>query len=571
MNYEEATREADDLLRGAITDLKKPIEVPNYKKVDTSAFKKKVEQVDTQAETANLNVGLERENYNDAALREQNAITSEGAAKADAARADQARAQQEADLNKSIADAMGVNPDDLAAIGARIKEERPKAEAMLREVQAAQSVGLDNPLEWITGKLTIDSKIDAYNRQADIVNSLEGTLSDSLTTANAAAMFNGKSIPQITSAQSKARADEAVAQAAKLKAQAEEKLAIQNVTFAQQKLANDLAAAGVTKESTAQDLQQANSEFQAQIARIAAADTHTNRMLRAAELLEKLERTKQLEIVLKNYDRIMGNPEGTTNRYTFEKFSDLQRTNMVAIGAGSGGTDPYQALINLTGSGLRPGANFTSGRLLGNIRDWAAEIGASRDIQQLDEKQKPGMIAKKLAERMELEKQSAYKPGNIFYEASPTEMLLSGAVPKDSELAKVLEPFATQQQNVPTGVVISAIIEKWKNPSEAGAVISDYYKRNILLRNSSQNYKLVGVTPENTYKVPIKVGFLQTSIPFDLTKPEDATKMALFMLNSKQFNSGQVPQGFKDFRDSLRLPGTEWQPTPAQRAPATGE
>lgn len=542
IDVEQANAEIDALLKGAVTSLKQPIEEPNYNKVDTSGLKRKIEKVDTQAEVANLQIGVERDRFNAANAEEQRAILARGQAEADLAIADQEKAKQEADLTLEIANALGVNPSDIAAVGEKLRTERPKAEAMLREIQQRQSTSpIDNPLEWITSRLTMKPMIDGYNRQADIVNSLEQTLSDSLGTAQSAAAFANRTVPAISAAQAAAKAKALVAESQKLAAQADEKLALQNVTFAQQRLANDLAVAGLTKESTAQDLQQANAEFQAAIQKIAFADSHANRQLKAAELLDKLNRTKSMDVLLENYDRIIGNPKGTTNRYTFEKFGEAQRTNMVAIGAGSGGTDPYQALVNLTGSGIRPGPLFTSGRLLGSVRDWAAEIGADPKIQLLDEKQKPLMIGKKLSERIELEKQSAYKPGNIFYELSPKEMILSGNVDKDSQLAKVLEPFATQEGNIPTGVVVAAIENQWKNPAEAGAVLSDYYKKNMLLRNSTQNYRLVGVVPDAGYKVPISVGPFGDRMKLDITQPQDATKMILFMRKNKM-----IGEAFQD-------------------------
>lgn len=535
MEFEEANREMDDLLRGAIVSLKKPIEEPNYNKVDTTPFKKKVEKVDTEAETANLNIGVERDRFNASSERERAAIIAKGQADADAVRADADRAKLESDLASEIARSLGVSPSDIAAVGEKLRTERPKAEALLRDIQAKQSVGLtDNPLEWLGNKLTIDGDIENYNREADIVNSIQGTLDESLNTAAAAATFANKSIPAITTAQASAKAKALTAEAQRLEAVADQKLALQNVSFAQQKLSNELAVAGATKDSTAIDIAQANTEFQVQIQKIAYADSHAKRQMAAAELLDKLQKTKSLDVLLLNYDNIMGNSKGTTTRYTFEKFSEHQRTNIAAIGAGSGGTDPFQSLINLTGSGLRPGPLFTSGRLMGNLQDWSAEISSTPLIQNLDEKQKAGMIAKKLNERIELEKASAYKPGNIFYEASPKEMILSGMVDKNSQLAKVLEPYATQEGNIPSGVVVAAIEKQWKNPSEAGAVLADYYTKNMGLRNSTQNYHLFGLKPDNFYNVPIKVGFpMGTRMELDLTKPADATKMVLFMRQNK--------------------------------------
>lgn len=551
MEYKEAQEQADQLISGAVAELKRPSEIPNYKSVDTSAFKKEVQRVDTSREVAQMTVGAERDRYNDAAQAEKEAIGRSGAADADKIRADADRAKLEASIYTGIINSLGVNPEDIAAVGARLREARPAAEAKLRDIQQAQRVSpLDNPLEWFSNQVTLPSQIKDYNRETDFVTSLEHTLEESITTANNAALLNSKSIPTITAAQAQASASKALSEAAKAQAQADERLAAQNINFAQQKLANDLALANMTKDSTQLDIQQANTEFQAQIHRITVADNHTNRLLRAAELLEKIQDKKQTELLLKNYDKVIGNPAGTTSIFLFNKLPATERENIAAIAVGSGGADPFNSLVNVARA--RPGPLFTSTKLFNWLQGEAETVSKTPEINAIDKQLQPAAISKRLKARVDEEKAQAYKPGNIFYEASPAEMIASGAVDKDSELAKVLAPFAQTGQSVPTGVVVAAITDKWKNPSEAGAVLSDYYKRNVILRNSTVNYRLAGITPDSNYIVPMNLGILGGRISFDLTNPADATKMIL-MVKSQQ----TTKQMLENFRNTIRLPGTE--------------
>lgn len=525
----EAARQADELVSGAIKILKAPIEAPEFEYPDLDPLKAEIETVKKSAKSANEVVSTETERYNTAGGRETAAIEAKGQADADYVKAKTERAQQEADIYKSIADSMHVNAGDIAEVGLRLAKERPVAEQKLRKVQELQSRSfLDDPLDWLTGKIEEPSAVNDYNRQADIVNSLEDTLGKSIELANAGAQFNAKSIPTITAAMGKSEA-ESITQAAHVaSAQADEKLAMQNVTFAQQKLANDLTQANLTKDMTQFEIDKAKMEWTADIKKIELSETHATRMLRAAELLDKLEKTKGLDVILSNYDTIMGNPKGTTTRYTFEKFGDAQRTNIVAIGAGSGGTDPFQALVNLSQSGLRPGPLFSSSKLLSWSQGRAEEIAKLPEIQNLDEKQKPLAISKRMKEDIMREKMNPTKLGSIFFEASPKEMIMSGAIAKDSPAAAMLAPLADQDQPVPTSVIVSMFTKAYDNPSQAGAALSDYYKRNIILRNSTNNYKLLGITPDETYKMTVRGSLFGGGFTLDLTKPADATKLILF-------------------------------------------
>lgn len=528
-DYSEAIRQADELVSGAIGILKAPIEAPELNFPGLDEVRARSDKATATSEATNTQIGVERDEYNKAAASEQAAITAKGQADADYARAKGQRSQMEAEVYKAAVDAMHVNVSDIAEVGKQLARERPIAEAKLRALQESQATNfLDSPIDYLVAKIKEPALANDYNRSADIVNNLEESISKGIEIANAGATLNAKSIPQITAAMSVSEAKSLEAGAAQNRAIAEEKLATQNVSFAQQKLANDITALNVTKEMTAVDIDKMKTEYTAAIKKIELSDTHATRMLRAAELLDKLEKNKGLDLILENYDRIMGNPKGTTNRYTFEKFADAQRTNIVAIGAGSGGTDPFQALVNLSQSGLRPGPAFSSSRLMSWSQNLAENIARSQDIQQLDEKQKPMAISNRMKQAIEQEKLNPTKIDSPFFEASPKEMILSGAIPKESPVAAMLAPYANQDQQVPTGVIIEAFNKNFKNPVEAGGALADYYRRNIILRNSTNNYKLLGITPDENYKMKVRGSMFGGGFIIDLTKPEEATKLILF-------------------------------------------
>jgi hypothetical protein len=527
-----AFKDADEIIKEAIRSITgEQTKAPTFEVTDLKDLISDVGTVRNQRTATNKVIDTETTRVGDAAKLQKEGIAGKAQADQDKARADQDRAQQEANTYKYFADLFGISTDssaEIAQVAGRLRSERPVAEKMLQEVKSLQGVSfLDNPIEWLGNQIELPARTGAYNRQADIVNSLELTLTNSIKTAQDAAVLSSRSIPTITAAQGKATAD-AIANQAKIDAaKADDTLARINVDFAVRKLSNDVAAAGATQAMTAEQIKQRQLTYQDAINKINLADNHTNRLLRAAQLLEKLEDEKELNVILRNYDRIMGHPDGTTSRFTFTKFAEAQRQNIVAIGAGSLGADPYTGMVNWFSSRPGPAASKETSTLMNYVRAEAEKIAVSQKVQMLDEKQKPQAIAAALRENLVNEFKSPNKPGSLFYELEPSKMIASNAIPVDSHLGKVLKPLAdTQTGPIPTNVVVEAIFQGFgKNSTVAGQVISDYYKKNIQLRNDSMNSSLLGV------KLPVEyvVRSTETRQRFDLTKPEEATKYLLQM------------------------------------------
>lgn len=539
VDFDEVNKNVDSLVQDAIELLRKnsggkgaSATRPDYNPVDLSRLRGEVDRSGANRDATNLQIGVERDRMNDAADRKDAAVAAKSQADQDSVKADQERAAQEAKVYADLGDAMGVNVNDIAALADRMRIERPRAEQLLQEVQDMQSVGLlDNPLDWFMNQLQMPAKTEAYNRQADKVNGMQNTLDASLQSAANAASFNTKAIPSITAAQAAAKAG-SIAEAAKIEqAKQQEELARHNVTFAVQRLANDLNVASATNNMTSLEITQAHHEYQAMITGIQFADNNATRMLKAAELLEKLEKTKGLDVMLDNYDRIMGHPKGTTTRYNFERFGQAAQQNIVAIGAGSGGSNPLEAMINF-GNG-RPGALASPASIKVHtwLQDKTADIGANARVQSLDEKQKPLVMNKLLLAEIDSEKDSAYKPGTLFYQLHPAEMLASGQIAADSKLAQVLEPY-TKDPNTPvtSEVIVAAIRKAYPNIAEAAIVLSEYYQKNVTLRNANMNLNLFKIGAPKDYKVPMNVPGYGSMFrgKLNLTDTADAAKYLIF-------------------------------------------
>lgn len=535
-NVEDARAMADDLVRGAITSLRRPITIPKSAGIDMSAAQDALDTAMDTRDEVNDVIDTETTRHGKAAESQKEAIGREGKAKAEGILADADKAKQEAALYDHFAKMFGISIDpnaEIAQVATQVRQLEPVARAKLRRVQEMQSVGfLDNPMDWLVNQIQLPSAIGDYNQEAAIVNSLQEGINSKIKTGQDAANFAHKGLPTITAAQAKAGMDRVTAEADKAKAIVDENLAKTNVTFAMHKLANDITVANATEKMSSLDLQNEHLKYTSLINEINFADKHSERLLRAAALLEKLEATRGLDKILEQYDLTMGHPKNTTTRYTFEKFAEAQRQNIVAIGAGSVGADPFEGMINWYKSKPGPGASADTVRFFDYLQDKAATIAVTPKIQQLDEKQKGAAISKMMRLEIDNDLQNASKMGSLFYEMTPRQMLQSKSIPEDSHLAKVLKPFTEQSGPVPTDMIIEAINLEYQNPNEAGAAISDYYKRNMQLRNSVMNTSLAGITLPKNYKVRnnpsvLSGGLAGQKMSIDLTRPEEATKYIL--------------------------------------------
>jgi hypothetical protein len=546
VDFQSIDAKIDDLVQGAIAQLQDTAKrgggkSADYKNVDMGPMVNEVNAVRSQRTVANLQAAEGQRAMGVATEEEKKALKAKGQAEADQAMAENARAERESAIYNSLATSMGVRPEDVALVAGRISQMRPGVEAKLREVQKLQSVGpLDNPFNWLFNQLQLPSKINDYNAEATAMNSLEASVNDSIQMAQATASFAGKGIPTVTADMARAKAQLAKANADKAAADADEALAKTNVQFANFKLANDVHAATVTQHMTQLQIEQSKAELQAALHNINIADNNATRLLKAAELLEKIEKTKGLDVLLKNYDRVMGHPEGTTTRYNFERFGEPQRQNIVAIGAGSLGptNDPLSSLeifqVSRPGVGIsketRGFVNYLQGIKEGFLTDNRLQTIHGKDEQR-------AFVSAGMKTRVAEDIRKASATDSVFHELSPAVMLAApGAIDPKSVTAQILEPYTKQTGNMPTEMVTAAFIGKFANPVEAGAAIADYYKKNMLIRNTYMNAKLFGIVLPETYHMRRSTSMLTGgtitenyggSVSYDLTDPAEATKYVL--------------------------------------------
>jgi len=532
LDIEEATRQADALLSGAIDQFTKPIVIPDYVPTDTTRATEVLNRAEVTGGEFASTVDESKALNKAATEAEKTAIGKEGEAKAAGEIAKGQRTQQEAEGYQYFQRLFGMDMTPNAAIANAAHEQQRLRETLAQKrdkINKLHATSLfDDPIEYILNAMELPGAISDYNTAVDKINSNQNAIDEGIQSARNAGELNNKGIPTITASMAAANANVAVADAAKQKAQADIKLASTNIDFANKKLSADMALVNATNATTHLEMENERLRYEAMANAIRFADTHAVRLESAAKLLYELADKKALDVLLHQYDRNIGNPEGTTNRQLFNRLPAAERENIAAIGAGSAG-NPYEALKNIKRVG--PNLSPETGRLLTWLSDKESVI--PRD-PLVDPKVNEQRIAKRLREDIDKEMVNPSQ-SKIFFEMSPAKMIASNTVPHGSKLEQILLPYTKVEGPVPTNTVISAIIKEYDNPNEAAAVVAAYYKSNIELRNKSLNLGLVGIKAPDSYLVPA-TSFLTTSgigmgggaitqrQKYDLTRPEQALK-----------------------------------------------
>lgn len=584
IDIEEATRQADALLSGAITQFSQPLVIPTSTPVDLTRAEETLNRAEVTGGEHARTVDEATKLFTEATQEEKKALGKEGEARAAKATAEGARSQEEASGFKYYQKLFGMDlaPDsEIATAAHRQQAIRSGMEAKLDKINKLKSVSfLDNPIDYLLNSFEIPGAVEDYNIDATKVNNLQQAIDDGISSARNAGDLNNKGIPTITASMATANANIELATAAKKKADADEKLATISVDFASKKLSADIALAHATRETT--QLEQANErlKYETLINGVRLADSHGARLESAAKLLYDLADKAGLDVLLKQYDKNVGNVPGTTNRQSFNRMPAAERENITAIGAGSAGTNPYEFLENFKHVG--PNLSPETGRLLNFVQEHAAKIslGLTAVIDPKERKQK---ISEQLKADITKE-MSVPSTSRVFAEMSPAKMIASNAVPQGSKLAEVLAPLANTSGPVPTNTVVQTISAAYPNPTEAGKVISEYYKANVDLRNKSLNMSLMNMKPDTTYKIPIKTPgtilspFIQGDVigiirdkqyAYDLTNPAEATKYLITTkIQEKAFKEQEAREAASMSEEYKALSDRAKNKQPPPRSPA---
>lgn len=545
-----------DKLLGKAADLyNQDFKIPIYSGVSTKAAKEEVGKARTSRDELNTTISTERGNVADANRRQKEGITGEGQATADKAMADQALAEEKAKTSRGVNQifGLGTDPSDaIAQTAVKVTAERKTLDVELEEIKRMQSIGpLDDPVQWLFNGIQLPSKISQYNASAQQINNDQDAIDSGIRNATNMDLQIQKGIPTITAAQAKAVADKAKSEAVKLGALADDNLARTNVTFAVQKLSGDMSIANATVETTRLDMANAQQQYQSQITALNMAQTKADRMVKSAELIDKIGDSKALDVVLANSDRIRGFPLGTTTRQSIKFMKPEERANIVAIGTGSFGNNPVDNYEAARSAKFGPGVSQDLVKTFDYVQTKISAASQTADglitTGKLTPDQKRSNVTSGVNTLITADQLNSSKIGNIFHELEPAKMIASGKIPVDSPLGKAIAPLAATDQPITANVVAATILAQFGNdPVMAGAALANYYQENMKLRNEVMQFGVAGIKVIPGYQV--QVGSMFSKVTLDLTKPGDAVKYQLFQQLQTRINNMTVQSGIGGFR-----------------------
>lgn len=540
---ETATDNSDiisDLLGKSADLLSQDFAIPTYKGVGTGKATADLNTAKKTQEELRKTVDTSKDTYGKATENLKDADTGVGQAKADMAYANQAQAEEIAATHRMTNELFGVGVNASDAIAVMATENRtkvkPQLDAELQKVHDLSSVGpLDSPLEWLFNGLQMPAAQQAYNATAAKYNNNQEMIEKGIADSTALALQVNRGIPTITAAQAKATADEAVFEANKLKAVADQNFAIHSVDLVNTKLAGDLAIAGDSAKLTGLQIEEQKAKYSSEIQAIQLQDTHAARLMKAAEFYEKLDDINKQKEVLANAEDKLGYKRGTLTPAGIKAMGDKGK-QVIAIGvASSFGTTPldaYETAINLK---LGPGVSEDTIKVIKYIGDKLKTLqkGLAENavFKSLTPDEKRARVSGGLNTLIDTDIAEAEKAGSPFHELSPAKIMMADKDFTNSPVGKILQPIATKDQiTMPKDVVATILAGVDDNPSIAGGMIADYYKKNMEIRNSSIPFKGVGgISVPKDYMVTLN------GESFDLTQPGQAGKYAIMTkLNARR-------------------------------------
>lgn len=555
----------NDMLTSAVGVLNTPINAPKAAGVNTAPFARELAR--TKQSRDELDKTVAEGKATEAAATEQTkaGIDQEAAGKTAESTANQERSQLIADNNQWVNELYGINTKEdgeVAKTAIQARNLKDDALKQLDDIKQKQSVGLlDSPVDFLVNTIQLPSQIETYNTTAAQANLLQHYSEDIMKNSSTAQAQLEKGIPTITVAQANAKATIIAGIATQAKAAADEKLATVNLAFAQHKMAADISVLEGQGKLSTLELENSKAAYSAAINNIQLADTHATRLLKAAELIEKISDQKSLETIIKGYDAATGKVPGTTSVFAWKGLPSAMKEEIVAIGStGTFGSNPVQALISFARSA--PGANvseqtrtlmaFTSKEMQnaeerGEIKN---EVDGAKKAQKIS-----NAVTGSIAGAMNTASQG---PQNPFYELSPTAMIKAGFVPPNTPFGKVLQQWADTNTQPTTAQVLAGVQASagTDNPAELGQIAAQYYQVNMIARNSLFNLKTIGIQEKMPSNYTIQAGGIlgMGSYKLDLTKPEDATKYFLLQKNREAAGVG-LPGSMPGTSGALNIQG----------------
>ena len=461
-------------------------------------------------------------------------VTLDAAATQDTIAANADRARQVAEnAGRFVSMFAGNNAERIASLAEQKKMLEDKIILDKQEILRRQSISpLEHPIDWVVAQLTTPGKIVEHNVLANQINSLETSIEQAITAASRMTELSAQTIPAITSRQAAAAGKVAEAAAVQKSAAVDIAAAEHNIDFANRQIA--VAKATVDAETTiyTKRFEASMADFNTRINAIQREENSADRRLRLAEFVATLNDKKVIASILSNAEKAAGVPAGTFNPTRWKLMSKDQQEAVIAIGVGSGGANPVDALNTYREVGV--GANLDPRRriMLTNTADLVNSVRSENGYkQQTGKEAQEAYVRKRVTEEFGkyLATPDSPDPKNPYRALGVQELFLADPLLQHTPAGKILSQFKDVKASVTSDQIVEAIFTGTNGDARAAAnAISDYFKRNIIKRDELMQYPSVGlrapavISYKSKFKLPSKaVGFGDSDVVVDLVNPAE--------------------------------------------------
>lgn len=478
---------------------------------------------------------------------------------------------------RSVAASYGGNPDDVSFIMNKLAAEWQSTEAQrmqaLDVVTKKQSVNFfDDPLTWLSNKLTVNTDIAQYNDLEEKSNALYDQL-EKINTLNSSTAQSMKAIAQTQTAATVAATTDLAAQKATIAAKTASiqgllynVKGVQDVTqMGQEQVDNSVKAAQTSiaaghlavaqaqlavseKELTMKaDLYAEETKQKQQQDATDAFVADTTNKGRAALGLPPLPPAKIFAMFK------LGGEVGDSlkHQYTAGAMTDAIGKPIIAASSGTAARVLATASSPLatTNPAVKPVVDLLEGSYQSARNPQAAaQLGINpKDVSTLDN------AVSGIVQQRVLAMGQNIKPGdasNIFQAPPLTALATLKSVQQNPVYTKVLEPqikagMAETDPNKIISLTVDAINQNKISLNDAAVGISGLFQAAAVSNTATRDYTRFGIAPQATYNTMLNgTGVFGGSTKIDLTNKAQVTTAIMKMMNRANAGEGSALEGF---------------------------
>lgn len=433
----------------------------------------------------------------------------------------------------------GQNAERIATMAETKRQLEDKLFADKAEILRRQSINpLEHPVDWVVAQITTPGKIAEHNILVSQVNGYETAIEEAIAGAQRSTELSAMTIPAITAKQAAAQAQVAEAVGTQKRAAADIAAAERDIDFSTKQIS--VANATVAAETTAYRtrFEAAQADFNTKVNAVQRAENSADRRLRLAEFISTLADKKVIVEILTSAERVAGVPAGTFNPTRWKLMSKAQQDSVIALGVGSGGAEPVEALKTYQEVGVGENLDPRRRTILSVTADFVNTVRGEQGYkQQTGKEAQEAYVRKRVGEMYGqfIATPDSPDPRNPYKALGVQEMFIADPLMEHTQAGKALAQFKNVKTPVTTEQIVEAIVVATGGDTKKSAnMISDYFKRNVIRRNELLQYPSVGLKEpgmpsyKTRFKLPsMALGFGGGDVVVDLVQPAEVENYLL--------------------------------------------